>query len=853
MDWHDMRVAALACFGLSMALVSCGGGGGNGSAPEGEGIAVTSVAKGAVKVLTDTQALAVTFPTSSTVEIDSSADVQAGDVVAVGNMVLKLVESAPASSSGMKRFTTTTPHLDDIFASLTLNGTLTSSNQLGIAGSAHRVQALSAPTKSCASDPAVLGLAGTRCNFTLTSTQYPIVSLSGSAAVGHKLELKQWDVINNTGAGKITLTFDGDIAYKLNKDSASLLVESDACTSTREAVAGARARLFTIQVPTNIPAVNVRIPVCLAFDAKAGISGTIFKFSHQAIIEIAVGNGTSPKLTSIPPSTSGTGRAADAEIWTVDSSTATLATALLETSASGSLAAEISVEVAAGLPSRPEATIVDLGLSAAVTGKAEVSGKVAPAVVNIGKTLASIAADPLYCLSIGMGVDLDLTGYAGLPAFRLLGLNANVSKKLYTKEIWKSPAAQLGKCDFKVKTDTTVTSSPNPGRDVTFTVSVVKNDPASGRLWDDRKASGTAEVRNGAGAVMCTATIVNGTGSCGFVYTGADRTEVVLTKYLGDEYFLASSSNSYEHIVVSAPPPTMTAELLLQLPAPPTQVLVTTLDSSGAPGRGSVSVKDSAGNSIGADVILGSDGRTTFPFDYTTYRTYTFNWIKEGRLQASSKIRAIPLSILSSTAPEWFSNTGTYIYGIGNIPAAWIINGQGGQVDSSGLHPAYYYVNYLNYPTSPPGGYDNLATIEQYIFDPSGTRPIGYGKLVNASYPGPGVSVESYSCSKTRDSAGATIQIMDFTASGYGPVGSQLISDALLHITSCGSWTSIPLPNGASTCRRDAGQPARLFAAGNGIISASTWFGDVRIGLLALNTGFNTYFPGNVSCSEIVQ
>ena len=288
---------------------------------------------------------------------------------------------------------------------------------------------------------------------------------------------------------------------------------------------------------------------------------------------------------------------------------------------------------------------------------------------------------------------------------------------------------------------------------------------------------------------------------------------------------------------------TLTAELVLQMPAPPAQVLVTALDASGAPGLGSITVQDSAGRAVGADVSLGSDGRATLPFDYTTSRTYTFSWLKEGQVQASSQVQSISLR---SAATEWFTHTGAYIWGVGNIPAVWIINGYGSQADSSGLHPLYYYVDYLNFPTAPSGGASNLATIEEYIFDKSGTRSIGYGRLLNASYPGPGVTLNNYSCRKMRDGAGTMLQNMDFVLSGYGPVGAQIASDVQLRITSCGSWTSISAASAVSSCRRDAGQPAQLVAAGSATGSARDW-PYLRIGL----SGFNTYFPSDGSCSEL--
>lgn len=316
------------------------------------------------------------------------------------------------------------------------------------------------------------------------------------------------------------------------------------------------------------------------------------------------------------------------------------------------------------------------------------------------------------------------------------------------------------------------------------------------------------------------------TGQITGVYGGVRQTPRNVVKKAFNEVYAAVSK--------AWPCGTLSTELVLNLPAPPTKALARALDASGAPGSGSISVQDSAGHAVGAAVPLGADGKATLPFDYNTTGTYTLKWVREGQEVTSSQIYAIAIQ---SSAKEWFTNTGTYIYGFGSIPAVWIINGTGSQIDILGLHPLFYSVNYLNYPTSPSGGADNLATIEQYVFDQSGTRPVGYGRLVNASYPGPGVNLTSYSCRKIPDGAGL-LQVIDFVAVGYGPVGAQLYSDAQLKLSSCGMWTSVPSASSPSACRRDAGQPARLDVMGSATGSASTWQ-YVRIGL----SGYNSYLP----------
>jgi hypothetical protein len=395
----------------------------------------------------------------------------------------------------------------------------------------------------------VVNLSGIKCTFDISPTAYPFAQLAGSAAVGGKVELKKWNVINNTGSGRIHLSFDGDIAIQLNGETDSLLPKNDVCSSVRDEVAGTRARLFTLSLPTTIPTVSVRIPFCLAADAKAGITGKLLQFRQQAAFQIAVGDGALPRLANSPPTSSTSEKAAATDVWMIDNLTATESLIPVDAAASVSLAAEIAVEVAAGIPNHPEVTLVDLGLVSTFTGSASAKGKVAPAVLNVGKTIGSLGIDPLYCLEIGVAADFQLTAFASLPAIKLFisGADPTLSKSLFADPIplWGEKAT-LGKCDFKAKTQTTVNSTSRPGGVVDFSVTVAKNDTEVGRLWDDRKPSGTVAITNINGAALCTATLAAGQGTCSYAFqAGAtDRTEMVLGKYAGDDYFHISDAKN---------------------------------------------------------------------------------------------------------------------------------------------------------------------------------------------------------------------------------------------------------------------------------------------------------------------
>lgn len=534
---------------ISLLLLSaCGGGGSSTSIPQDTGISVTSVQSDSYKELTPAQSAGASFPSDTLVELPSDANLGVGNVVVVNDRIVKLSSIETGAASGKIRYGFTSAQLDDIFKSLTLDGSV-SAESVAVAPVA-RTLAVKGKT-TCGLSASVMNLPGVACNFNLSSNPGPL-SLDGNASFGGRLDFKAWDVIRNTGSGNIEISFDGDIAVRLKKESAGLLPENDVCSSTRDEVVGARARLFTLSLPTNVPTVSVRIPFCLAMDAKAGITGKLFQFKQQGLLKIAVGEKSMPRITSTLPSSSATTKAEDAESWTIDSQTTTISLIPVDVSASAALSAEIAVEVAASLASHPKATMTATGLVASFIGTGDVTGKFA-VVENIGKTIAAMGIDPLYCLKIGVGVDFQSTIYVSLPAFKIFfGPDYTFSRNLFASPvpIWSS-SAPIGKCDFKVNTQTTITSVSKPGGQVDFSVKVVKNDPSAGRLWDDRQSSGNVTLMNSAGEVLCTVALASGEGKCSYNYPvgSVDRTEIVLGKYLGDDYFRYSENNANVQVV----------------------------------------------------------------------------------------------------------------------------------------------------------------------------------------------------------------------------------------------------------------------------------------------------------------
>lgn len=342
----------------------------------------------------------------------------------------------------------------------------------------------------------------------------------------------------------ISLSFDSDLALKLAKDFKLAPPETDACTSTRSTVLGTRVRLFTLSIPTSLPTVFVNVPICVAFEAKAGIEGTLFKLSDKGRIDIKVGDGAAPRITQGAPADSATRLSDDSAIWApISSADSKLSVAMVSVDARASLAAEVAVEVS-GLG------VVATGLSNSFRGTAFANGEVAPAVAEIPTSILEMKASPLYCLDVGVTANYELTAYASLPALKFLFAQGDtVTKKLFEAELWKQ-SGKVGTCDVKVATSATIYSDEqNPGQLSTLHVSVAKSDVASQKLWDALAVTGIVDVMNEAG-VVCSFTLdANGLGSCSHDFGPEPHAEYLTATYRGDTHFKPSTSRPHGHRV----------------------------------------------------------------------------------------------------------------------------------------------------------------------------------------------------------------------------------------------------------------------------------------------------------------
>lgn len=284
-------------------------------------------------------------------------------------------------------------------------------------------------------------------------------------------------------------------------------------------------------------------------------------------------------------------------------------------------------------------------------------------------------------------------------------------------------------------------------------------------------------------------------------------------------------------------PAKLTAEFVVNLPHPPASILVKAVDADGRAGLGSISVVRN-GLVIAADLALDAAGQLLVPIDYVVGSTaYRLNWNRDGVTLNSAAVQTFDLS---SSSNEWFLHTGAgLVFGVGPAPAAWLINNT--LADNTLLRPLDYQVSYINLPTAPPAMADGNAVIEEYVYDVTATRVVGYGRISRAAYPGPGIGADfnSFTCRTSQDPVSAVnTWRINFSATGYGPVGSVIFSDLSINLSSCGMWSTVTGAEGViNSCRRDVNQPARVDFIGSAVGIAGSSY--PRIGI----AGYNQYYP----------
>lgn len=540
-----MRSVLTAFVIAAAALVaSCGGGGA--TAPSEE-LSVTFDYASTVRQLSAAESSQVSTVSPQEYEAPSSINLNAGDVTIVNGFAVKVVSVTPAPSPSRVRFVTAAPSLGEVYSHLIFDGPATAFTQ-----SSSRSTALAdrhaAAAPQCFATTDVLGLWGVKCPVAIDLGA--AASVEGSLAVGASANFKRWDAITNAGEGFVSVTIDGTAALKLKGETPSGLVPGDFCHTTRPTFLGTRAKLgsppvFTAGIGT------ITIPICLFADAKIGVVGTIYRMSDKTKIDIHLGSGQPPTVTK-SPATSNSSPAISSDTWTVSSQSVQNDPVSVAVSATGQLGVEVGVEI-----STPG--VIGVGVVNSLIGNAEISGTVSPVVFSIGSSLADAELSPLYCLSTKVSLSYELTYFADVPAFKLFLDTSTFSRKGFeAKDFVKTPPIDIGKCDFTVKSSTTLTVTPSPATaqsPVTLSVAVKKDDPAAGTLYDGRTPAGTVEIRNvGDGSILCRVALdaSSGAGSCQATFATA-ASYSLKAAYPGDKLRFKESSVNQTLVVGSAP------------------------------------------------------------------------------------------------------------------------------------------------------------------------------------------------------------------------------------------------------------------------------------------------------------
>lgn len=546
-----MRVKITSLLLLSAMATACGDATDQSSGADGDptpnGVSVDVVLAPGTRVLSATEAQGLRSIDEVRIEAPTALGLTSGQTLLTAERAYVLGDRTAASGPGFDAFSVRPPRLAEIYQSLKLNGRATSGS--ASATFDDRMQRLSMSRRlglnPCVLKNDIAGLSGYSCSFEFESDAYPVVKLDGSVGAAADLEFRGWDAITNTGSGSLRLGFAGEVAYKLKNENRAHSLENDVCSSDRAQVAGGRVRLGTIRIPTNLPGVSVNIPICLAFDAKFGVEGTILQLKESTLIDIEVGNNSPPRLRSSPAFSASSPQPATEQQWRVFADDqARLSTALVGIQAEANLAIEVSLEIQA-------LGVSAVGLSNAFSGGVEVGGTVTPATLSLLSSLNSIRAAPEYCLTIAALAKYELTAYASVPALRFFqDGNPVTTRKIAELEIWRS-SAPLGTCDTRVDSSVSARSFPTSGTAAQLVATVTKSDPTALRLWDDKIATGVVEFLDENGVRLCSATVSTSTGEARCIrdFGTPERAVTVSARYLGDSFFNRSGS-SFSHNVV---------------------------------------------------------------------------------------------------------------------------------------------------------------------------------------------------------------------------------------------------------------------------------------------------------------
>jgi hypothetical protein len=542
------RLRPFALAGLAaLVLAACGGGGGEDAPSASTPLTVTTEYAAGVRQLTPEQQAQATLDVDGSLAAPAALALKEGDVVVVQGTAVKLGAALAPAADGRARFATSTPRLEELFASLELDGQYSGFDSIE-ANDGTREKARGAAQKvgvtGCPFTNGIGGLSGVKCTFEAKTETSP-VEATGTLAVGFSADLRKWNVIRNTGSGTFSVALETavDIGMKMSAETASTFDSS--CTSVGPWAANGRVRLTSLTVPTSLPGITLQVPVCVAFAGKAELVGGLVKLDDKLRLDVAVGNGQAPRLASTAPSAGSSGtRAADPGTdWTLKGDLSRQRSVLpVRAETTADFALEASLEVNAF-------KLASAGVGATLKGGGAATGEIAGVVIDVTRPLSAVATNALYCLTLRPTASVSARAYTAFPAFSLFGAGASqTSVPLVDVNLLQGRddlALQAGKCDLKADTAVTIASAlpAEPSLTKTFNVRVRKNDPLVGNLWDDRFPRGSVTLKTLNGADVCTAVLDTlGNGSCSHTFGGPARNETVVAHYEGNEYYRVSDS-----------------------------------------------------------------------------------------------------------------------------------------------------------------------------------------------------------------------------------------------------------------------------------------------------------------------
>lgn len=437
---------------ISASLVACGGGGGddgNGNAsisptptptptpeptptfemPKSTALQVDAPVQDNIKNLAADWNSKTTVLSNTQLSFAGVPNLLKGDVFVLNNKAYK-VESVAGGTAGSTIVTVSEPALNEIYKKIELSGKMDAAEfilnpdlepvaPVVAAKSAISKSAIStATTKSSNNDTKTKLTVNANedgfytMTYDVTKKFTPTLEGKGQLKLGSKSDFsKNYDVISNTGSGKVEFYLSAEALLSLKKGGEyDKDYEDEVCRSGSNSTG--RILLGTIplaKVIGKIPGAQVvelttdiNIPVCLVVNAETSMSYDLINLSGKLSSTIVFEGGQSPKINNIPSLTV-----------TIPPSTAKLADDATVLSATGKKQLKAEAEGEAGIEFGIEAGdklgAFAAGASVAVLGKLSLTGTFGGEAIS--KNFSSLDTEPTVCLELKSEVEVRALGF----------------------------------------------------------------------------------------------------------------------------------------------------------------------------------------------------------------------------------------------------------------------------------------------------------------------------------------------------------------------------------------------------------------------------------------------------------